>query len=115
MPHIIVEFSQNMGPDLDLPEILTELHDTLAAQGVDKARIKSRSIPLIHSVVGTREANDGHMAHLSLLLLEGRDVPTKQAYGKALHDVMIKHFRAGFPDCAVTLEVRDMAKDTYIL
>lgn len=115
MPHIIVEFSQNMGPDLDLPEILNDLHDTLAAQGVDKARIKSRSIPLIHSVVGANAPNEGYMAHLTLQLLEGRDVPTKQAYGKALHDVLAKHFRGAFPDCAVTLEVRDMLKDAYIL
>ncbi len=115
MPHIIVEYSQNMGPDLDLPEILTDLHATLAAQGVDKGRIKARGIPLLHSVVGENDANEGHMAHLTLLLMEGRDIPTKQAYGKALYDVLLKHFRADFPACAVTLEVRDMVKDTYIL
>jgi 5-carboxymethyl-2-hydroxymuconate isomerase len=115
MPHIIVEYSQNMGPDLDIPQILTDIHDALAANGVDKARIKTRAIPLLHSVVGTNEANDGHMAHLTLLLLEGRDIPTKQAYGKALHDVLAGAVRAEFPDAAVTLEVRDMVKDTYIL
>lgn len=115
MPHIIVEYSQNMGPDLDIPELLGELHETLAAQGVDKTRIKTRAIPLLHSVVGHHEANEGHMAHATLLLLEGRDIPTRQAMGKALYEVLTKTFRAPFSDCAVTLEVREMVKDTYIL
>ena len=115
MPHIIVEYSQNMGPDLDLPQILTDLHEMLAAQGVDKARIKTRAIPLLHSVVGLNEANEGHMAHLTLLLLEGRDIPTRQTYGQALHGVLARAVKDEFPDCAVTLEVRDMVKDTYIL
>lgn len=115
MPHIIVEYSQNMGPDLDIPDILTDLHETLAAQGVDKARIKTRAIPLLHSVVGSNEANEGTMAHATLLLLEGRDVATKQAYGQALHKVLAAAVKTPFPDCAVTLEVRDMVKDTYIL
>ncbi len=115
MPHIIVEYSQNMGPDLDLPDILTDLHNTLAAQGVDKGRIKTRAIPLLHSVVGNNDANDGTMAHVTVLLLEGRDVPTKQAYGQALHKVVADAVKKEFPDCAVTLEVRDMVKDTYIL
>ena len=115
MPHITLEYSQNMGPDLDLPEIITNLHDALAAQGVDKGRIKTRAIPLLHSVVGQHEANEGQMAHVTLLLLEGRDIPTRQAYGKALHDVLSTAVKAEFPDCAVTLEVREMVKDTYIL
>lgn len=115
MPHIIVEFSQNMAPDLDLPEMLNDLHDTLAAQGIDKGRIKSRSIPIIHSVVGHNAPNEGQMAHLTLLLLEGRDVPLRQTYGKALYEVMTQHIRGAFPECALTLEVREMVKDTYIL
>lgn len=115
MPHIIVEFSQNMAPDLDLPEMLIDLHETLAANGVDKARIKSRSIPIIHSVVGHNAPNEGQMAHLTLLLLEGRDIPLRQTFGRALYDVLIKHIRGPFPECALTLEVREMVKDTYIL
>ena len=115
MPHITLEYSQNMGPDLDVPEIITSLHETLAAQGVDKGRIKTRAIPLLHSVVGTHEANEGHMAHITLQLLEGRDIPTRQAYGKALYDVLSAAVKAEFPDCSISLEVREMVKDTYIL
>lgn len=115
MPHIIVEYSQNMGPDLDIPELLTDLHEALTAQGVDKGRIKTRAIPVLHSVVGHSAANDGHMAHLTLLLLEGRDLPTRQAMGQALYQLLGDVLKKSFPECLVTLEVREMVKDTYYL
>lgn len=113
MPHIIVEFSQNMSADLDIPEILLDLHNALAAQGIDKARIKTRALPLLHSVVTTHDANEGRMVHGTLRLLEGRDIPLRQSMGKALYDVLVTSFRTPFPDCAVSLEVREMVKDTY--
>lgn len=115
MPHIIAEFSENMVSDLDMPALLTDLHETLAGQGIDKARIKTRAIILKDSVVGQNSPNEGRMAHLTLQLLEGRDIPTRQTYGKALYDVLCLYVRAAHPECSVTLEVREMVKDTYIL
>ncbi|MEM6781399.1 MAG: hypothetical protein AAF569_06000 [Pseudomonadota bacterium] len=114
MPHIILEYSSALEDKLDLPEILESLHNTLAEQGVDKARIKTRGVKLDHAVVDD-QGTDGLMAHATLLLLEGRDVSTKQQYGQALHGVMKDKIISAAPECKLTLEVRDMEKDTYIL
>ena len=109
MPHIIVEYSAAL--DGEIPALLTTLHDTLAAEGIDKARIKTRGVPLPHAVVGDNGLG-GKMLHATLLLLEGRDVATKKQYADPLHAAM----KAAAPEnCAVTLEVRDMAADTYYL
>jgi len=109
MPHIIVEYSSAL--EQEVSGLLPKLHDTLAAQGIDKARIKTRGISLAHAVVGD-QGTDGKMMHATLLLLEGRDVATKKQYADPLHAVM----KEAAPDgCAVTLEVRDMAADTYYL
>lgn len=111
MPHIIIEHSKNLHDRVDFPSLLKNLHETLAAQGIDQSRIKTRNICLEHSIVGDHGA-DGMMIHTTLLLLEGRDIPTKTSYGQALYDVM----KAAAPErCAVTLEVRDMIKETYFL
>ncbi len=115
MPHIIVEYSENLLPTVNIGQVLTDLHEALAAQGIDRKRIKTRSIELAHSVVGDEPLNVGRMIHATLLLLEGRTVETKKSYAQPLHDILTKAVRANFPDCAVTLEVRDMVKDTYIL
>lgn len=107
MPHIIVEYSPSL--DSAIPELLQVLHEALAANGIDKIRIKTRGIKLDHAIVG-----EGKMAmlHGTLLLLEGRDIPTKKQYGDALY-AAIKN--AAPKDCAATLEIRDMTKDTYYL
>ena len=114
MPHIIVEHSQNLEPQINIPNLLQNLHQALTDCGIDQARIKTRAVRLEHCIVGAH-GPDGMMAHVTLLLLAGRDIPTKKQYGQALHDVLCAHIRENHPDCALTLEVRDMEPETYIL
>ncbi len=113
MPHIIIEYSRALESRVDFPALLGTLHETLADQGIDVARIKTRGIALDHAVVGERGV-EGSMVHGTLLLLEGRDVATKRRYGDALYNVM-KTILQTVPACAVTLEMRDMVKETYYL
>lgn len=114
MPHIIVEYSDNLPVDINVQSLVENLHDTLAGEGVDKSRIKTRAIKVVEYSVGDK-GKAGAMVHLTLLLLEGRDIPTKQQYGQALHKVVCEQVKAIVPGCAVTLEVRDMVSDSYIL
>ena len=109
MPHIIVEYTSKL--ESQIPALLLDLHDALAAEGIEKARIKTRGLAIDHAVVGDQGA-DGRMLHATLLLLAGRDLVTKRAYGDALHGVMKEAAPEG---CAVTLEIRDMDADSYYL
>jgi len=109
MPHIIVEYSKQL--DDQMPQLLKAMHESLAGAGIDKIRIKTRGIAVNHNVVGETGAN-GLMMHATLLILEGRDLVTKKSYGDPLHSLMKRTAPEG---CAVTLEIRDMAKDTYYL
>lgn len=114
MPHIIVEYSNNLPPEIDVQNMIEGLHSALSEEGVDKARIKTRAIELESYAVGDK-GKAGAMVHVTLLLLEGRDIPTKQQYGQALHKVASDTVKSSVPDCAVTLEVRDMVSEAYIL
>lgn len=114
MPHIIIEYSKNLGDIVELPNLVLELHETLAAQGIDKTRIKTRAISCNYVAVGDRSLH-GHMLHLTLLLLEGRDIPTRKKYGDALHAKMHEFMRGVVQHCSITLEVREMTKDTYYM
>lgn len=115
MPHIIVEFSETMEDILDVSSLLHKLHRGLAVEGVDQSRIKTRAIELEHFVIGNNEPEQGSMIHITLLLLEGRGYDVKNQYGQALHAIAKEYVAAQFPDCVITLEVRDMVKETYIL
>jgi 5-carboxymethyl-2-hydroxymuconate isomerase len=109
MPHIIVEYSPAL--DEKIPTLLNDLHESLAASGIDKVRIKTRGIAINHSVVGLA-GTDGLMMHATLLILEGRSYDVKKQYGDPLHALLKK---AAPNNCAVTLEIRDMDKETYYL
>jgi len=109
MPHIIVEYVPLM--EDKIPALLQDLHETLAAQDIDMARIKTRATLLQHFIVGDK-GRDGQMVHTSLLLLEGRNAQTLKQYGDALKEVLNKHIPE---DCANTLEIREMVQDHYYL
>ncbi|MEM6812186.1 MAG: hypothetical protein AAF549_06940 [Pseudomonadota bacterium] len=113
MPHIIIEASQNIVSELDTTQLVSVAHDALADQLGDGDRIKTRLI-VAHDVVVGNKGLSGAMIHVTLLLLEGRDEPTKQAYAKAIYDA-IKTQIQGMHECALTLEVRDMDKATYMM
>lgn len=115
MPHIIIEYSDNVAPALDMGGLAAALHETLAAQGVDRHRIKTRAVLLPHSIVGEAAPNAGRMVHVHLALMEGRDVPTRKAYGQALYDALAGRVKPVLPDCSLTLEVREMVRETYFL
>lgn len=114
MPHIIAEYSPNLETEIDVPTMLSDMHAALGEGLGGVERIKTRAIKLDHAVVGDHGAS-GRMIHITLLLLEGRDVDTKNAYAAAICDAAKKHTADLNDTCAITLEVRDMVKDTYIL
>ncbi len=114
MPHIIVEYSKNLGEIIEISDLVSELHNVLSDQGIDKSRIKTRAIACNYVAVGDCCCND-HMLHATLLLLEGRDVETKQKYGSALYGVLNDSVKNILKNCSVTLEVREMNKDTYYM
>lgn len=113
MPHITLEYSGNLS-GLDVPALLTALHDGLAGLGIDKGRIKTRAVALEHYVVGNKGA-EGQMAHITLLLLAGRTVETRKTYGDTLYTLAKDHIHAIHPHCAVTLEIHEMDRDTYYM
>ena len=109
MPHIRIEYSKSLEPHM--ADIVQKSHEALAGEGIEKDRIKTRGIALDHLAAGD-EGADGQMLHATLLLLAGRDVPTKKQYGDAIKAVLDASAPSG---CKVTLEIRDMDPETYYL
>lgn len=114
MPHIIVEYSKDLADAIDVQTLVNGLHETLGKALGDTGRIKSRAYAAGHFAEGEKGA-DGAFIHITLLLLEDRDLQTKKQYAQPLHDLAQLMARTAIPDCAVTLEVRDMDKDSYFL
>lgn len=112
MPHIIMEMTRNLADSIDHESLLRDLHTTLAAEkDIEEDRIKSRTYISDTSIIGII-GKQGKMLHVTVLLLSGRDNQTRQLYGQRLHAIARTYVPA---ECSLTLEVRDMLKDSYIL
>jgi 5-carboxymethyl-2-hydroxymuconate isomerase len=116
MPHIYIEYSKDIEDMIQIPALMTELHTRLAAQdGVDIERIKTKSFAMQHSLFGTHAIDARAGVHITLLILEGRDRETRKSYGQSLFEgakAMLD--KTGMP-YTISLEVRDMDRDTYFV
>ncbi len=114
MPHIIVEYSENLSR-VNIPVLLSELHETLAEQEtIDISQIKTRAhmIPEDHIVIGTPEDYD-ELLHIVIKLLPGRDVALKRKMAGALFGVACGAVRSEYQNCSVTVEVVELDAETY--
>ena len=112
MPHIILEYSKNIGDIIEASKLVHRIHQEMPKHGIEKERLKTRSYECNYVAVG-EQGSHGHMLHATLLLLEGRDNATKKKYGDVIHNMMKEAVGNRVKHCQITLEVRDMDTDSY--
>lgn len=115
MPHLILEYSNNLPEPVDFQALFRSLHAALAETGsVDPAILKSRAFA--HDVfrVGAG-APEGVFVHLTVLLLSGRELASQQRIGERLLAVLRESLARTWAErpCDLTVEVREMRRETY--
>jgi 5-carboxymethyl-2-hydroxymuconate isomerase len=114
MPHMILEYSDNV---IDRPEpgsLLRALHDTLVASGpYDMTQIKSRI--LIHDKFLTASGNnDQAFVHLELAIM-----PRDENIMKETSEKLLTLLQEKFPktkrdkNCSFSVDIRLLEKDLY--
>lgn len=89
MPHIIVEYSDNL--KFDEAHLLKDLHTNLAGQDtVSYAAITARLLPVADCSVGEPTSPNAFM-HIALKLLPGRDDALRKQMAQALQDTARNH------------------------
>ena len=112
MPHLIIEYSKNIGDIIEVSQLVHEIHKELPKHGVEPDRLKTRAYEANYVAVG-EQGSHGHMLHARFFLLEGRDTKTKKKYGDVIHKMMKEAVGNKVKHCQITLEVRDMDADNY--
>jgi 5-carboxymethyl-2-hydroxymuconate isomerase len=115
MPHAILEYSDNILDDADFPHLFSRLHRILVEAG--KCRlddIKSRAIGCEYFRVGDGDERNA-FAHLTLCVLEGRDVEALQSLGEACLELLQEFYGMSLEEqrCDLTVEIRPMRRDSY--
>lgn len=92
MPHLIVEFTDNLQPDGDIAGLLPKLTRVLIDQGAYPiGGIRARAIELHHYRIADGQADDAFV-HATLKIGAGRSDAVKQATCDGLFAAMKDHF-----------------------
>ncbi len=84
MPHQIIEYSANLDRDIDIDELLAELHGTAA--GIDAlptAGIRTRAVAREHYRIADGHA-DNAFINVTLRIARGRSLEERRAAGEKL-------------------------------
>ena len=92
MPHFIAEYTDNLEQQADLPGLFEKVHRVLGDSGVfPLGGIRSRGVRL-----DTWRMADGKhdyaFVHMTLKVVHGRDLATREAVAQAVFAVITEHF-----------------------
>ena len=113
MPHIILEYSDNVGRQLDCEQLLKDLHNALAQfETFEADRIKSRAAPVSTYVVGQ---SDTAFLHTTVAFSRGRSKALREKIGNRLLEEIESvltgaHCRA---QVAHSVEIRQFEENMY--
>ena len=108
MPHIIIEYSEQLLNDAEVRSMLQAIHGSIAESGLFKAnQIKTRAYPFKDFT----NAGESHpYIHIQARIKSGRDADNKKRFGK----VILAGFETlNIPASVITVEVIDMDRDSY--
>jgi len=108
MPHVLIEFSRELADETQIEQMLDTLHLAVAASGLfESSHIKLRAQPLNHyRLGGEREP----FIHVQLRIHTGR---TGQQKRELSEGVLVALRRLEWPARTITVEVVEMARDSY--
>jgi 5-carboxymethyl-2-hydroxymuconate isomerase len=97
MPHIIVEYSANLEPVLDIRKLVLDIHTVALQSGVfEIAAVRTRAERRDLFVVADGDPENGFI-HVSIHMAAGRDVATRRRLAETMLDTL----------ATATREIRD--------
>ena len=110
MPHLMIDYSANVEPDVDIGGLCNTLRDVAASiDAFPLAGVKVRAVRVDHYAIADGNPEHGFI-DISVRIREGRDMQTKQNAAQKLFDAA-NEFVADVMQCrslALSLELRDI-------
>lgn len=114
MPHLLLETTADLVENDSIPQILERLVEVMSGfETVDPKMVKARHTLRTNWVMG--EGAPAGFAHLTCSVLSGRPLELRQKMGEGLLASLRDSFRESLEagEVLVSLEVREMASETY--
>lgn len=108
MPHIIVEYSEQLANHTQVDAVLQTIHHAIAESGLFKAdQIKTRAYSFNNF---TNAGGSEPYIHIQARIKSGRDVDNKRQLGA----VILEGVSAlNIPASVITVEIIDMERESY--
>ena len=110
MPHLMIDYSANVEPDVDLGGLCNTLRDVAASiDAFPLAGVKVRAVRVDHYAIADGNPEHGFI-DISVRIREGRDIETKQNAAQKIFDAA-NEFVADVMrrrSLALSLELRDI-------
>ena len=110
MPHLMIDYSVNVEPDVDIGALCDTLRNVAASiDAFPLAGVKVRAVRVDHYAIADGNSEHGFI-DISVRIREGRDMQTKQNAAQKLFDAA-NEFVAGVMQrrsLALSLELRDI-------
>ena len=115
MPHLRLEYTENIVFNGKLDDLFSDLHHALAESGnIDINNCKSRAVQLQDFLSGDGSGKKSFL-HLEVSLYAGRTPDILKQIGEHLKAILIQHFKpqTGAENIQITIEIREFKKDHY--
>ena len=114
MPHLKLEYTENIDLSITFDDLFSELHHALAESGdIDINNCKSRAVRMQDFLLSKN--SKGPFVHLEVAILSGRAPDVIKRIGDHLKSILVKHYvsATGRDDLQVTIEIREMNRNNY--
>ncbi len=112
MPHLVVEYTENLAATIDPGALILKLSDDVLASGqFQKDDIKARAVK--HDVYAVGLNPDNGFIHVKLSLLGGRASEVRAALARSLMTTLRHNVASGYA-IPLTVEISEMERATYL-
>ncbi|MGF1724534.1 5-carboxymethyl-2-hydroxymuconate Delta-isomerase [Photobacterium nomapromontoriensis] len=111
MPNLVMEYAEPVAERVNIPGLLTDLHQALLGCGLfTPDTVKSRSYSCQDWLVGD-EADIATFIHIEVSMLSGRTAAVKRELSQLLMGVLEQHAAT---INSLTVDIRDMDRDCFL-
>lgn len=115
MPHLILEYSDNVKEKVDPKTLFAQCHEILVeVASADLKRCKSRAIKQQNYYIGDGDPKNAFV-HMNILLAEGRSLSTRQEVGKQILAVLENYFARSIKELnlQITVNSKEFPRSLY--
>lgn len=114
MPHIVLEYTDDIPVTPDFNSLFADLHQVLVNEaGINIRNCKSRAIKLDNYFIGDEQSKNSFI-HLAVRTFSGRSDDIKMKIGEKLRQVLVDYFaQSTGDDVQITVEIEEIDKRFY--